>query len=612
MRALEARGEAKGAPTRGGSWLHSRRVPERQTPKETMPRPNLLRLALFLPLYALTLPAPSQSPTPAADPAQTAQAIRQWVHDFEGGRLSPKATLYGTHLQPRYVPLAQRAGFVTPADFDRLTHQDVLQRMLLLSAGPSSETIADAVLDVAGIGLEGQVLEHAVHELRDLGHHTLLRCERDEVWFRLLRTAAGSQAVGAPMPPVPPAVGDAAAGSNAELPRRIAALRLIGQRNLPAFRATLEAALVDADPLVRLATAESIVRPWVASTVAAVAAALAAERHPVAAQAQARLLLQMLREPPEDLLPDAHEAILQRAFTGFGRAGWRADMDLLEVVAQFPRRSAVEPLIALLDPDAPKERSIVGLVNKQASPLRRQRAGELLRQMTGAGLPADDAASWREFWRREKDKIVVPPVLASAEKTRTSAEFFGVPVSGGSIGFLIDTSGSMARAPAAYSANDRNAPQTRLQAARAQLLQAVQAMPPTSRFFVVTVADRAQSLSEAPLEPNRRNVRALTEHFGRIQPDSGTNLEAGLGLVLHAEGSAYGRIGDVRIDELFVLSDGEATEGALRDDESLLSLVREKNRYARIRIHCVFTGSGRGGSFLRRLAAEHGGVFVQR
>jgi hypothetical protein len=574
-----------------------------------MQRPNPRSLALQFPLCLFAIAAPSQSPAPSDDPAQTAQAIRQWVHDFEGGRLSPKATLYGTHLQPRYVPLAQRAGFVTPADFDRLTHQDVLQRMLLLSAGPNSETIADAVLDVAGIGLEGQVLEHAVHELRDLGHHTLLRCERGEVWFRLLRTAAGSQAVGAP---IGAPGGDFIASPGAELPRRIAALRLVGQRNLPAFRATIEAALVDAEPLVRLATAESIVRPLVASTVAAVAAALASERHPVAAQAQARLLLQMLREPPEDLLPDAHEAILQRAFTGFGRAGWRADMDLLEVVAQFPRRSAVEPLIALLDPDAPKERSIVGLVNKQASPLRRQRAGELLRQMTGAGLPADDAALWREFWRREKDKIVVPPVLASAEKTRTSAEFFGVPVSGGSIGFLIDTSGSMARAPAAYSANDRNAPQTRLQAARAQLLQAVQAMPPTSRFFVVTVADRAQSLSEAPLEPNRRNVRALTEHFGRIQPDSGTNLEAGLGLVLHAEGSAYGRIGDVRIDELFVLSDGEATEGALRDDESLLSLVREKNRYARIRIHCVFTGSGRGGSFLRRLAAEHGGVFVQR
>lgn len=41
-------------------------------------------------------------------------------------------------------------------------------------------------------------------------------------------------------------------------------------------------------------------------------------------------------------------------------------------------------------------------------------------------------------------------------------------------------------------------------------------------------------------------------------------------------------------------------------------MVREANKYARIRIHCVFTGEGDGADLLRQLAAENGGVFVQR
>jgi hypothetical protein len=41
-------------------------------------------------------------------------------------------------------------------------------------------------------------------------------------------------------------------------------------------------------------------------------------------------------------------------------------------------------------------------------------------------------------------------------------------------------------------------------------------------------------------------------------------------------------------------------------------LVRESNRYAKVRIHCVFTGEGPGADLLRGLAEQNGGVFVQR
>ena len=67
-----------------------------------------------------------------------------------------------------------------------------------------------------------------------------------------------------------------------------------------------------------------------------------------------------------------------------------------------------------------------------------------------------------------------------------------------------------------------------------------------------------------------------------------------------------------RIDELFVLSDGEPTEGQLQDAEMLLQVVREANKYAKVRINAVFTGAGAGADLLRRLAEENGGVFVQR
>ena len=47
-------------------------------------------------------------------------------------------------------------------------------------------------------------------------------------------------------------------------------------------------------------------------------------------------------------------------------------------------------------------------------------------------------------------------------------------------------------------------------------------------------------------------------------------------------------------------------------DSSILELVKHANKYAKIRINTVFTGTGKGSDLLRRLAEENGGVFVQR
>jgi Mg-chelatase subunit ChlD len=114
------------------------------------------------------------------------------------------------------------------------------------------------------------------------------------------------------------------------------------------------------------------------------------------------------------------------------------------------------------------------------------------------------------------------------------------------------------------------------------------------------------------LKPGAQNLRALTELLARIGPKGGTNVCDGLVQALQLDGVQYAGTVAQKIDELFVLSDGEPTAGALRETEDLLAMVREANKYARVRIHCVFTGTGSGADLLRQLAEQNGGVFVQR
>jgi hypothetical protein len=557
--------------------------------------------------------APAQRGADAAEVgAQVVRALRSWVHDYERGRLHAKGVLRsGIGLQPGYVVHARAGGYVGEHDAGRLTHLDMLQKLLQHAEAQPSTELADAVLGLAATGLEDAFLDHEALLLRDLGHSSLLRIDHQGAWFLILRAAAGERV---------PLLGELRPEESGDEglavgpARRVAALRLLGQKALPVFRSTMEAALVDPDPRVRLGAVEAMDLQRRVESLPRVVAAIDAERHPVVSQGLVRLLLGILRTaapPPE---PAVRDAAVRSALAQFGRIGWRTDMDLLDLVEAFPRKEQIPLVIGALElAQQPRDR-LVQAVNAGASPLLRKRAAELLRAMTGALLPANDPAAWREFWQQEQARIVVPDPLVRERPDATSAQFFGVPVTGRSIAFVIDTSGSMDELVAGTATDERRTARslTRLRAAKQQLVTAVQAMPPESQYMILTFAAEAKSWTSAPVRSGARNLRSLTELLSRLRAHGGTNLFAGLAEVLEFDRQRFGEQGVERVDEVFLLSDGEPTAGEVQDGDELLRLVQEANKYAKVRMHTVFTGTGPGADLLRKLAEQNGGVFVQR
>ncbi|MBL8753821.1 MAG: VWA domain-containing protein [Planctomycetes bacterium] len=566
-----------------------------------------------------SLPLHAQEPLAEGSPQQAtaiAQALDAWVADYEKGELAAKNTIRrGDHLQPTYVAHARRAGKLGEHDEERITHLDALQKLLFHAEKHPSAALAEAVLGVAAIGFETSFLDVQAHELRELGHWTLMRMDHQGAWFVVLRTAAGERV---PVLDDLRREGGADAEPDADVvvgpSRRVAALQLLGRKNWAVFRSTLEAALVDPEPRVRLAAAEALQPPWRLDTLRRASRALANERHPVVSQALVRGVLAMLQAPPPGLEVAERSIVVDGMLGRFGRCGWRTDMELLDVVELYPTKDMVPLLIGALDLEIKSPDALVTAINKRASPLLREKAASLLRAMTGAILLGDDPKEWRDFWATEHDKVVVPTVLKRARAERTQAQFFGVPVTGGSVAFLVDTSGSMKDAPAgaAVTGVRASAAKSRLAAAKEQILVAASAMDPEAQFWLFTFADRGKAWTPTALKPGPQNLRALTELMGRLGAKGGTNLCDGLVQALQLEGVKYGGTVAPKIDELFVLSDGEPTAGPLRETADLLQLVREANKYAQVRIHCVFTGTGGGADLMRQLAEQNGGVFVQR
>ncbi|MFN6192826.1 MAG: hypothetical protein ACK5BN_03275, partial [Planctomycetota bacterium] len=400
-----------------------------------------LSVAVAAACFAAGVRAQAEAATPNAQSPLVARAIREWTAAFEQGRLGARAVLQaGDDRQPAYVAPARAAGYVTAGDATRITHGEARQTLTCPAERWPDAELGAALLGIAAVGLEGVFLDRDAIELRERGHDALLRSEDARVWSVVLRAAAGERLVLGSQGGVD---GRADAAVVPGPARRVAALRLLGARNRPAYRSTVEGALLDPDPRVRLGAAEAVAGPWRAETLRSVQTALAGERHPVVSQALVRLVLAIRRAPPAEVGPEALDDLAMAAVERFGRCGWRTDMDLLDLVVSYPRKAQVPVLLRGLDAATRAPDRLLGAANERASPLLRERLCELLRAMTGAIVADDDPQGWRDFWAREQDRVMVPDPLPLQRGEATKAQFFGVPVAGGAVAFLLDTRGSM-------------------------------------------------------------------------------------------------------------------------------------------------------------------------
>src|SRR5712671_1353952 len=524
---------------------------------------------------------------PAAE--QVAAAIKSWIGDFTSDHLAPHGPLRGGDgLQPGYVRPARAAAVLGKDDFDHITHLDALQKLLVFAEANPSEAMADAVLEVATAGFAQKLVDPEALALRDIGHLSLLRMDDKGVWFLLMRAAAGQRL---------PFLAAERDDAGIDFARQVAALKLLGIKALPVFRSTIEGQLLALDARVRLAAVEALELQRRPGSLPLLQRSLAVERHPVVSQALVRAVTAVLRAHGAGLPAAERQHAVQTALRLLGQCGWRTDMDLVALVEEFPCKAAIPALIAVLARANDTADKLVAAVNRRASPLLRERAWQVLCSLTGAIIPADKTSEWREFWLHEQDNIQVPERIGRKRQVGgTRAQFFGIPVTGAEIAFVIDTSGSMDEAVGGTVTERRprrdERAQTRLDAAKAAIVVAVQAMDPSARYHLFTFDSEARQWNKKPVPPTADAIRALHDMLGQFHAKGGTNIYQALLLALQLDQLRFGELGQQRVDELFLLSDGEPTIGAVKDPEAILALIREANKYQKVRINTVFAGFG--------------------
>ncbi|HEX5138635.1 MAG TPA: HEAT repeat domain-containing protein [Planctomycetota bacterium] len=153
---------------------------------------------------------------------------------------------------------------------------------------------------------------------------------------------------------------------------------------------------------------------------------------------------------------------------------------------------------------------------------------------------------------------------------------------------------------------------TRMEVCKEEVEQAIRELDPRTRINLVFFSDRVRIWQDVPQAAGTSGENAIGAVRAQ-QPNGQTNHYDALRMILglgDAESIARMDFPDTP-DTLFFLTDGTPTDGEITKPDELLSWFRERNRFARLRVHVIAMGNtGVDLDYLAALARQNDGEFL--
>ncbi len=323
------------------------------------------------------------------------------------------------------------------------------------------------------------------------------------------------------------------------------------------------------------------------------------------------------------------ELVLAPARVALADEAWQVRASAIGALALVRDRDSIDPLLARMEIEEGRLVRDIGLA---------------LAALTGRDF-GERIDGWKRFWDLYRERFVLPTDeelarLREKQKEREAeyrpgegTSFHGVETPSRSILFVIDVSGSMEQEVVErQNFADGNYPSfKRMDIVKTELARTIEALEPYVRFNILAFATEVDRWKKDLVTANVLNKSSAKTWVGRLEAIGGSskeelaavgltgaaNLEAGktntfgaLEAALRiAQGGKEDKDYEVDVDTIFFLSDGRPSHGLLIEPEDILHAVRESNALRKVVIHSIALGEFQK-DFMRRLAEENGGVFV--
>lgn len=257
---------------------------------------------------------------------------------------------------------------------------------------------------------------------------------------------------------------------------------------------------------------------------------------------------------------------------------------------------------------------LIDVLERPGSPRVAGDAELALAELTGKRL-GNDASAWRAWWSVNRGSARL--TTDGTPPNEGYATYYGIPVRGGRIAFVLDLSGSMHKGVGGKRAQQhiRRSEhlrdldiQDRLTLAKAELNHVLKNLPDGAAVGVIFYNDGVHWGTKGMRKLDRALRNHLKKRLDALTARGSTNIHDGLAAAFLTEGSLRHSI-ERGPDTVFLLTDGNPSVGPIAERNTLRDAVIRWNLGRRIRIHTINVGALKS-RWLSAIADDSGGVFV--
>jgi len=227
--------------------------------------------------------------------------------------------------------------------------------------------------------------------------------------------------------------------------------------------------------------------------------------------------------------------------------------------------------------------------------------------------------------------LIITVLFSACYMTKKSTDYYGIETaSSKKIVYVIDISGSMeGKAETDLQGNiissagskagnlvgnkiggkvgsliskQTNNQLTKLGKAKKELMPSIRGLSEDTYFTIIVFENKVKKWKNELVQANSTNKNLAIAYLEGLKSGGGTNIYDALE-------EAFG-LQDV--ETIFLLSDGEPTAGKVTSTDGIISKTAEWNSAKTIKIHTIGLGEDCDKVFMKKLAEENGGQFIDK
>ena len=143
---------------------------------------------------------------------------------------------------------------------------------------------------------------------------------------------------------------------------------------------------------------------------------------------------------------------------------------------------------------------------------------------------------------------------------------------------------------------------TKLGKAKKELMPSIRGLSEDTYFTIIVFENSVKKLNKQLVQANATNKNLAIAYLEKLSSGGGTNISDAL------EES----FGFQDVETIFLLSDGEPTAGKITNPDGIVSKAKEWNSSQKVIIHTIGLGEDCDKEFMKKLANENGGQFIDK